>query len=568
MEEKRLVALYARVSSQRQADEATIESQVADLEQRIAADGFILEAERRFLDDGCSGSSLRRPALERLRDLAYAGGVERIYIHHPDRLSRHFSHQLLLMEEFSKRRVEVVFLNQPKMENSPESHLLLHMQGMIAEYERAKILERTRRGRRFGARQGRISVLGCAPYGYRYVSKHDGDGEARYDPVLDEARVVREVFHWVGLEGLSLRQAARRLTVQQTPTRRGHAVWNPGSVRNILVNPAYFGEAHWGKSRVEERSPDYRPKRGYPEVPRRDKVPRPTPPSEHEVIRVPALISRDLFDAAAERLEENRRRQRSRRVGPLFLLGGLLTCQQCGSAYCGQRLQRANRMHVYYRCLGTDKHRKGAHWLCRNTALAENVEHDVWNDVCTLLQDPERLQQELQRRQAAPATAADATERHNSIDQLKGQLKRLIDMYETGYLPKDQFDSRAQRVQARLAREEQTHADQRQAEQQARQQQALLTDFEQFARHIHGGLENADFASKRKILELLIKRIEVSADELKIIYKVQTCPFDHRPEGGSLQLRFKCLTFQSALVTFWSDLVRLGPALVRKCWLE
>jgi len=556
MDENRLVALYARVSSQRQADEATIESQVAALEERIAADGFTLPAERRFLDDGCSGASLRRPALERLRDLAYLGGVERLYVHHPDRLSRQFSHQLLLMEEFAKRRVEVVFLDQPKMENSPESQLLLQMQGMFAEYERAKILERTRRGRRFSARQGRVSALGHAPYGYHYVSKHDADGEARYDPVLDEVRVVREVFQWVGLQGLSLRQAARRLTDQQTPTPSGQSRWNPGSVRNILTNPAYFGEAHWGRTRTEDRVTPYRRKRGYPEVPRREQVSRPTPPGEHEIIPVPPLISRDLFEAAAGRLEENRRRQRSRQAGPLFLLSGLLTCQRCGSAYCGQRVRGVKQPRVYYRCLGTDKHRKGADWLCDNTALPETVERDVWADVCVLLQDPGRLRNELQRRQASTTTTDDATERRQSLGQLQRQLERLIDLYETGYLNKEQFDSRAGRVRERLTREQQTHADQRQAEQQVRQQQALLSDFEQFARQMQSGMENADLESKRQILALLIKRIEVSTNGLKIIYKVGDCPFDHRPERGSLQLRFKCLRFWSALVTSWSDLVR------------
>src|SRR5262245_24430432 len=221
MEDVRRVALYARVSSQRQADEATIESQVAALESRLRADGCRIDPELRFLDDGHSGSTLRRPALERLRDLIHAGGVERLYVHAPDRLARKFAHQAVLLEEFHRRHVEVVFLNAPRSEASPEADLFLQMQGMIAEYERAKILERTRRGRRFGARQGRVSVLGQAPYGYRYVRKHEGGGEARYEVVPDEARVVRDLFRWVGLEGLSLAAVARRLAEQGVPTRTG-----------------------------------------------------------------------------------------------------------------------------------------------------------------------------------------------------------------------------------------------------------------------------------------------------------------------------------------------------------
>jgi len=275
------VALYARVSSQRQADAATIASQVAALEERLAADGFRLDPELRFLDDGYSGATLRRPALERLRDLIYVGGVERLYVHSPDRLARQFVHQAVLLDEFAKRHVEVVFLNQPAGDASPERNLLLQMQGMIAEYERAKILERTRRGRRFSARQGQISVLGGAPYGYRYVSKRDGAGTACYDIVLDEARVVRDLFRWVGLEGVSLRGAAERLTRERLPTRTGRARWNISTVRAILINPAYYGQAHWGKTRREARTGERRPSRGHPRTPRRETVARPTPAAEH-----------------------------------------------------------------------------------------------------------------------------------------------------------------------------------------------------------------------------------------------------------------------------------------------
>ena len=153
------VALYARVSSERQADELTIQSQVAALRQRIVADGCKVEPELCFQDEGFSGGTVQRPALERLRDLAYSGVIDRLYIHSPDRLARKYAYQVVLMEEFSKHDVEVVFLNDVAGVAAPEGNLLLQMQGMIAEYERAKILERTRRGRRFAARQGKVSAV-------------------------------------------------------------------------------------------------------------------------------------------------------------------------------------------------------------------------------------------------------------------------------------------------------------------------------------------------------------------------------------------------------------------------
>ena len=171
MDDELRVGLYGRVSSQQQTDEQTIDSQVDSLKKRIRDDGQTLDAELRFLDEGYSGESLLRPALERLRDLAYAGGLDRVYIHSPDRLARKHAYQVLLLEELNEHGVEVVFLNQDIQHQTDEGNLLIQMQGAFAEYERAKILERTRRGRRFAARQGKVSVLGDAPYGYPLYSQ-------------------------------------------------------------------------------------------------------------------------------------------------------------------------------------------------------------------------------------------------------------------------------------------------------------------------------------------------------------------------------------------------------------
>jgi len=147
------VALYARVSSDRQADEGTIASQVEALRQRIAADGYRLDEELSFLDDGYSGSTLLRPALDRLRDQVAAGAIDRLYVHSPDRLARNYALQFVLVEELQRCGVEVLFLNRA-LGASPEDDLLLQVQGVIAEYERAKICERSRRGKLHAARAG------------------------------------------------------------------------------------------------------------------------------------------------------------------------------------------------------------------------------------------------------------------------------------------------------------------------------------------------------------------------------------------------------------------------------
>src|SRR3989454_6786080 len=261
-------AIYARVSSERHATAQTIARQLAVLRERGAADGCALPEAMQFLDDGDSGTTLVRPALERLRDLVAAGAVDRLSIHSPDRFARKYADQVLLVDEFRRTGVEVIFLNR-ELGRSPEDDLLLQVQGMMAEYARAKIVERHRRGKRHAARAGTVNVLSGAPYGYRYVAKYPGGGQARYELVPEAARLVRQVFDWVGRDRLTIGEVCRRLTRAGEVTRTGKTVWDRSVVWGMLKNPAYRGVAAFGKTRQEPLRPRLRAQRGRPPQPRR-----------------------------------------------------------------------------------------------------------------------------------------------------------------------------------------------------------------------------------------------------------------------------------------------------------
>ena len=235
------VAIYARVSGEQQAKEDTIASQLEAVTQRIASDGLECDPELRFVDDGYSGSLLARPGLERLRDQAAAGAIDRLYMLDPDRLSRKYAYQVLILEELARCGVEVVFLRNP-VGRGPEADLLLQVQGMIAEYERAKIMERCRRGKQHAARRGSVNVLSGAPYGYRYVGKHEGGGEARYQVVAEEARVVRKIFEWVGQERCSIGEVCRRLRREGIPSRTGKPAWDRSVVWADPEEPRLQGD--------------------------------------------------------------------------------------------------------------------------------------------------------------------------------------------------------------------------------------------------------------------------------------------------------------------------------------
>jgi site-specific DNA recombinase len=245
------VALYARVSSDRQVEDGTIASQLASLHTYVEEHGYTLEADLIFTDDGFSGATLARPGLDALRDHAMMGTIDHMLVLTPDRLARNHAHQLVLIEEFKRLGVEILFVNRP-IAQPPEDQLLLQMQGVIAEFEREKIIERSRRGKLHKAKQGCVSVLSGAPYGYVYIAASDS-GEARHEIHPHEAEIVRRVFTLYVDDGLSIGAIARTLTADHIPTRRGAPQWERSVVWGMLRNPAYTGQAAYRKTQAVSR---------------------------------------------------------------------------------------------------------------------------------------------------------------------------------------------------------------------------------------------------------------------------------------------------------------------------
>jgi len=533
------VALYARVSSEQQSEANTVASQVAELKQRIADDGWTVEEDACFIDDGVSGSTLLRPALERLRDQVGNGALDRLYVHSPDRLARKYAYQALLVDEIGRAGVDIVFLNRA-LGKSPEDDLLLQVQGMIAEYERTKIAERSRRGKLHAARQGSVSALAAAPFGYRYVTVAEGGGQARYEVMVEEARVVQQIFRWVGQERLSLQEVSRRLGKQGIKSPSGHNHWNVGTLSYLLKNPAYQGQAGYGKQRVIERPPQLRRQRGRAEFPRRPRSLRPSdvPPIS---IAVPPLVSAELFASAGEQLAENRRRCRQSRRGAHFLLQGLLVCPGCGYAWCGQRRYpaQAGRPGGWYRCAGRMT-RKGSGLEpipCSSRAIRVDIlDEAVWRDVCQLLREPSRLEAEYQRRlSGVPEASATSQGVSARIARLKRGIARLIDAYSDGLLEKEEFEPKLRQAKERLTRLQAEAMKLADEEGQRAQLRLVIGKLKEFTEQLDRGLEEADWSTRREIIRTLVKQIEVSDDQIRIVYRVRTIPFVEAPNGGIAQ---------------------------------
>ena len=536
------VALYARVSSQKQADANTIDSQIKAIEQRVAADGLRLDPDCRFCDEGYSGSELLRPALETLRDRVAASMIDRIYVQTPDRLARKYAHQALLLEEFQKHQCQIIFGDHQGLADNPETNLLVQMQGVIAEYEREKILERTRRGRRHAATNGNLSVFGRAPYGYHYIKKTTVGGKAvwQIDPV--RSKHVQWMFRLVGEQGFSLAAVCRELQKAGIKTVQGNVKWSTTTVYDILNNTSYHGQARYGKQRMVPRKPGKRAKRGDPLIPRRAKVTQATSPEDHVVISVPAIVSLSLFEQVEKTMQENRRRQRERQIGVKHLLSGLTLCGQCGSAYCGHR-QHGAREYFSYRCIGADRYRRGDQAICDNRPVnGDRLEEYIWSDVCKLLQDPGRLRAELMRRQNESSSCeSNLQELSRRVDQVRGRLDRLIDAYESGLLERQEFEARIVPLRSEHDRELLALSSLRgklHDQDDATTAEEVLS---QLSAEVGKGLETATAVLKRDIIKLLIRRIEIHSDEVRLVYKVPQNPFDRRPASqGFLQHCLAC----------------------------
>jgi site-specific DNA recombinase len=393
------------------------------------------------------------------------------------------------------------------------------VQGVIAEYERAKLLERSRRGKRHAAQAGRVGILCHAPYGYRYVPKQEGGGDARFDSVWDEARVVQQVFAWVGQERCTMNAVCRRLHQAGVRTRTGKAHWDHKTIWEMLNNPAYKGEAAFGKTRWTPVGPRLRAPRGRHAHSRRGYSGKAVPKDEWITIPVPALMDASLFDAVQAQLDENRRRARMPEKGSRYVLQGLLVCRQCGYAYCGRT---NDARHAYYRCAGAmNIPRHGFARVCGSKPWRmDQTDAAVWHEVCRLLAQPARLEQAYRQR-LHPDQPSDASHGlETQMSKLRRGLARLIDSYADGLIDKQEFEPRVTHMRTRLQHLE-AQMQQLKAEGEMEEELRLIVGrLETFAAQVHDGLQQADFQTRREIIRSLVKRVDVDQQHIRVVFRV------------------------------------------------
>src|SRR5262252_270871 len=531
----KMAAIYARVSSEQQREENTIASQTASLIECAKSHDLEVPKEWVFEDEGYSGATLERPGLERVRDLSAEGQIQVVLAYSPDRLSRKYAYQILLIEEFARHGVETVFVKSPQGD-SVEDQLLVQFQGMIAEYERAQILERSRRGKRHRAQAGEVSVMSGAPYGYRYIRKTD-EVPAAYVVDEAEARVVRRVYEMYTVEGLSIGEITRRLNREGVPARRAGR-WERSVVWGVLRNPAYRGLACFGKTRISGRTRVMRPPRRRGTTTPSSTAGHQRPRAEWIEIPVPALVTEESFARAQELLYQNKIRSRRRTIAP-SVVQGLVSCAKCGYVLSRTSTQTTARKIHYYKCVGSDSWRKLGGPVCDNNRFIrqELLDQIVWAEVIRLLEEPALIHQELDRRLEAARTSDPTRKREQSLQRElthvgKG-VERLLNAYQEGLLSIEQLRERMpvlrQRQQA-LSAELQAIAD------QTNDRAAFLRLAETliaFLARLRSAAETLSVIERQKIVRLLVKDVLVGEDTITIRHSIPIPSSGSSPNEGS-----------------------------------
>ncbi len=525
-------AIYARVSSARQKKDQTIGSQTQALRDHAAQHRLEVPPEWVFEDEGHSGATLVRPGLEALRDLAAQGCADVVLCYSPDRLARKFAYQALLIEEFTRAGVRVEFVRGPRGD-TPEDQLLVQFQGMFAEYEKAQLMERYRRGKAHRARTGSVNVLSGAPYGYRYVRKSDHAGAA-YEITGHEAVLVTEMFRRYADDGASIAGLARWLTGQGAPTRTGKTRWDRSVVWAMLRNPAYAGTAVFGKTMAIAESPALNriARLQGRSVPRAVKtVDRPK--EEWTQIPVPAIITQDTFERVQQRLEDNKR-YASRNTKVPSLLQGLAACSACGYGYYRTSATTTSRKIYYYRCLGSDDYRYEGGRVCGNKPVrADYLDTVVWDHITGLLADPALIRAEISKRLEHARTADPVTRQRTQLQtalaSAAASVTAMVEAFSEQLITIDELRARMPHLRTRETslRAQIDALDTQLADRDAYLK--LADDLEGFLAQLRGNAAATTTEERQRVLRLLVKDVLVGPQKITIRHRI---PIRNRTQAG------------------------------------
>jgi len=505
------VALYARVSTEKQEEEKTIESQIAELENYAKENGHVIID--RYIDNGYSGTLLARPDLDRLRDDVPKGLFEAVLFHSPDRLARRYVWQEVVIEELKLKGIQAIFKNRPISE-SPEDQLLLGMQGIVAEYERTKFVERTRRGRLHRAKSGHI-LGNIPPYGYTCMKKSESTtGYAYYIINEEEAKIVRLMFSLLVDKQMTTYGIIVELHRLGTKARKGKR-WAKSSVAKILRNETYTGITYYNKhyGLPSQSNGD----NGEVKYHRRKNTTLRLRPREEwiAIAGVPQIIDPEVFIKGQGQLETNSRFS-SRNTKLQYLLRGLPRCAKDTRLYSGVPMHG----RPFYRCSGKSK--LVSEITCKSPSISAKIlEPIVWDSVVEFVNNPKIILDQLRKRQQkqtmkVSSIDAEMAQIDTSFQKLKAQEDRLIKAYSAGILRLDQLKDQNQSLQEERERLN-TAKDKLLALKSNKQLNSKgIKSVKIYLNNFKRALERFDFEKKQRFLRSLLNEIIINEKQLLI----------------------------------------------------
>src|SRR3989475_1323111 len=536
------VAIYARVSSERQEKEHTIGSQLEALRVYAAKNG--MEVVEEFTDEGYSGARLDRPALDRMRDLAERRGFEVLLTYCTDRLARKFVLQALILDELERFGVKTIFLEGGAADD-PLSKLMHQITGAVAEFERAKITERYRRGKLYRARCGEI-VSPDVPFGYVKIPRRDGvAAHAEIEPT--QAAIVRRIFETYVDGGLTIRQIAKRLTLDRTPTPGQVGQWHWSSVDRILREEAYIGTYYYNRKHCVPIEGAYGKKRQRFKCTLR-------PKEEWIPISVPPIIDLATFHAAAGRARENEAFSPRNLQEGGYLLRKIVRCGRCGCSCSALTSKQTygGKVHCshYYSCLRTTSGFLKQERCSQRRIRADVLDELVWEEVTTRLLDPALVLDAYQDHNTRRSVSSEQDGATDKDDRLKEQIKlsnkelsRLLDAYQCGALELAELQKRRQLVNSKIAMLNREQELLRKIAAEKKKETDIKASLGEFAALVSSNLKRISFENKQKLLRIVLDKVVVNDWKVDVYYNIplpKPTPPPAEKVSTKLDLRSAC----------------------------
>jgi site-specific DNA recombinase len=498
-------AIYSRVSTDDQTKGYSPQTQVETCLKYAQEHGYAVPGEYIFMEH-YTGASLERPELNRLRQLAASGAIAAVFVLDLDRLSRKAVYQMLIEEEFEKYNAPIQYVNS-QYENTPEGNLQKQIRATLAEFERAKFKERSLRGKRGRAQAGYVAVGRTAPYGYHYVK---GERKGWLEVFEDEAMVVRMIFGWYvhgDHDGKRMGAAsiARRLTdmgvptKKETNTRPGRmkevGAWSISMVKQLLRREAYAGVWVYNQTKAT------------------GKTTRVTRPHDEWIrVQVPAIIPRELWEAAQKQRVENtiHAKRNTKRV---YMMQTRLRCSVCGYIFRARADdRRAHRPLSYYYC-GGQKLARSADWktkTCHRSLKQDVWDERIWVRIAAVLKDPGSIVVAMEEQQAeVEAELSSVRERLASVEKkieaVDQKRKKLLDLFldEATPMSKEILSAKAKDLAQERAMYEQEAAELRSRLQAAANPSHNIERVQLFCQQVAQGIDLFSDEDKKWVISVL-----------------------------------------------------------------